>query len=124
MGCCCGGVPRVGDNNRLKAIIFDLDGTLYRQGPLRRAMMLQLVRANLTHPVRGLRILRVLAAYRQAQERLREVPQLDCTDLEGAQVALTCERTGASKEFVHMCVDRWMDREPLAHLARYVRPGV
>ena len=31
----------------LKAVIFDLDGTLYQQRPLRRAMTLKLIRAHL-----------------------------------------------------------------------------
>src|SRR5207248_3472505 len=40
---------------RLKALIFDLDGTLYRQGPLRRAIALRLLRAYALKPAEAVR---------------------------------------------------------------------
>jgi len=35
-------------------VVFDVDGTLYRQGSLRRAMALRLALAHLFRPVLGL----------------------------------------------------------------------
>ena len=46
----------------VKAVIFDVDGTLYRQRPLRRAMAVRLVAGHLLHPIRGMRTARILAA--------------------------------------------------------------
>ena len=57
--------------SRFKAVIFDLDGTLYRPETLRRAMLLRLLHAHAVRPLRGLRTARVLRAYRNAQEHLR-----------------------------------------------------
>src|SRR5262245_48602239 len=75
---------------QLKAFVFDIDGTMYRQGPLRSAMLVRLLREYAVRPVRGWQTVRVLRAYRQAQERLRAKSVMG--DISGAQVALTCER--------------------------------
>jgi len=108
----------------VKAIIFDLDGTLYQQGRLRRAMLLRLLRAHVLHPVQGVRTMRLLAAYRQTQEVLRQAAGAEPTDLNALQIALTCERAGEPQERVVECAERWMDREPLAYLSRYQQPGL
>ena len=57
--------------DRLKALVFDIDGTLYRQGPLRGAMLSRLLRKHAMHPIRGWQTFRVIKAYREAQEHLR-----------------------------------------------------
>src|SRR5690349_20196073 len=66
------GVPNPVDASRtIRAVLFDLDGTLYRQAPVRSAMALEL----LSLPLSGLRAAprrwRALQAYRGAQEALR-----------------------------------------------------
>jgi HAD superfamily hydrolase (TIGR01509 family) len=120
------------DLSKAKAVIFDLDGTLYRQDALRRAMLLRLARAHALHPITGLRTARVIAAYRRAQEHLREpqawaaqlVDDEDSPSLAHAQLRLTCQWTGADPAFVTRCVARWMDQDPLTILAQYRRPGL
>jgi beta-phosphoglucomutase-like phosphatase (HAD superfamily) len=110
----------------LEAIIFDVDGTLYRQDSLRRAMAARLLRAHLTRPLTGVRIFRVLGAYRKAQEHLRQAGGSEpiLGDLSEAQIRLVCERTGADPAFVGACVDRWMNQEPLSLLANRIQPGL
>jgi HAD superfamily hydrolase (TIGR01509 family) len=110
------------DVARLKAIVLDLDGTLYRQGPLRRAMALRLLRAHAVRPLHGLRTFRVLSAYRKAQEHLRDAD--GPRDLAEAQLRFACERTKVEPAFVSACVTRWMEQEPLPLLARFAWPGV
>src|SRR5437868_813409 len=86
------------DGNRLtipfEALIFDVDGTLYCQGPLRRRMLLRLLAAHLRHPWNGLKTMRMLSAYRKAQETLRWAPE--ATDFASAQIALAARRIGAN----------------------------
>lgn len=106
----------------VKAVIFDVDGTLYRQPPLRRAMAVRLLRAHLVHPMRGLRTVRVIAAYRRAQEELREVA-VD-RDLAEAQLQMAAEHTGVDSAEVARCVARWMETAPLDLLARFAQPGL
>jgi HAD superfamily hydrolase (TIGR01509 family) len=117
-------VPEVAlEFERLRAIIFDLDGTLYRQGSLRRTMALRLLSTHLARPLLGLRTARVLSAYRRAQEQLR-TELSEPSDLTAAQLRLACESSGCEAQFVAECVDRWMEREPLRHLAARRRPGL
>lgn len=110
----------------LRGIIFDLDGTLYHQASLRRAMATRLLRAHLARPLVGMRTMRVLGAYRGAQEHLREASNADApvADLADAQLRLACERTRAEPAFVSACVARWMEQEPLDLLADRIQPGL
>ena len=108
--------------DRLKAIVFDIDGTLYRQGPLRRAMLARLAAAYAAHPIRGWRTLRVLRAYRHAQEELRA--GAFSGEIAAAQIALTCERTKVDRDTVAACVATWMEQEPLPFLRECLQPGV
>jgi putative hydrolase of the HAD superfamily len=109
------------DPTRLKAIVFDVDGTLYGQAGLRRAMFLQLVRAHLVRPWTGLNTFRVLGAYRRAQEVLREEGTIE-GDLANAQVQLACRRAGAPEALVKSLVTRWMEEAPLPLLPRFMDP--
>ncbi len=57
--------------DRLRALIFDVDGTLYEQAPVRRIMLYRILRANLTSPRQGMITLQALRSYRKAHEELR-----------------------------------------------------
>jgi HAD superfamily hydrolase (TIGR01509 family) len=107
--------------SQLKAVLFDVDGTLYRQGPVRRAMLLRLLRLTATRPLEGLRTFRVLQAYRLAQEELRGAVD---GGLAAAQIRIACERSHADPALVTALVERWMDREPLPHLAPSIQAGL
>lgn len=104
----------------LKVVVFDVDGTLYRQGPVRRAMLLRLVRSHLFRPALGWRTFRALSAYRSAQESLRA----DGANVATAQIRAASDRTGLSPEAVGACVERWMEQEPLQVLPHSIQPGL
>src|ERR1700682_2240119 len=59
------------DNASVAAVIFDVDGTLYRQSILRRAMLFRLLRAQVLHPGEAVATFRILWSYRGAHEQLR-----------------------------------------------------
>jgi hypothetical protein len=111
------------DTSQLRALILDLDGTLYRQTPLRWRMLWCVLRAHVGHPMRGLFILRVLRAYRRAQEALRASP-LAHRDIAEEQLRLACQWTGVGPVLVRSCVTRWMEQEPLAFLPRLRYQGI
>jgi len=115
-------VPDALAGSVFKAIVFDVDGTLYSQSPLRRAMALRLARAHALRPIRGWRTMRILSAYRRAQENMRD--GASSGDLRAAQIDAAVARTGATADQVASCVTRWMDQEPLEVIGRYVRPGM
>jgi HAD superfamily hydrolase (TIGR01549 family) len=109
-------------DGRLNALVFDIDGTLYRQGPLRRAMLMHLLGRHLGHPVRGWQTMKVLRAYRHAQESLRAGTVT--SDIAAAQITLTCDRTLVDRGTVIDWVTRWMEQEPLRFLPRCLQPGL
>jgi len=111
------------NKSNLKAVIVDVDGTLYRQGLVRRAVLCQLLREHMSQPGRGLLTLRVLHAYRKAQETLRTT-KWNCTDLAERQLGLACEWTGVDREIAGPYITRWMEQEPLRFMARSLRTGV
>lgn len=106
----------------VKAVVFDVDGTLYHQSPMRRAMALRLARAHALRPLRGWRTMRIISAYRHAQESMRDDAVVG--DLHAEQIQAAADRTGSDPGDVAQCVARWMDDEPLQLLGRYVRSGM
>ena len=118
-----------GERRALHGVLFDLDGTLYRQGPLRRTMLLELL--WLPMAMRSLRrardTLAQIKAYRAALETLREQPPTgpgDAGDLASRQCALAARRVGCEPEQVRQTADEWLHRRPLRHLRRFRRRGV
>jgi len=111
------------DPAHVEAIVFDVDGTLYRQSRVRRGMLFRLLRAHATRPAEGVRTMRALRAYRRAQEHMRDAAERHGTAAEG-QLRLACEWTGLEATMVGACVERWMEREPLDLVGRATQPGV
>lgn len=108
----------------LKALVFDVDGTLYRQSSVRLAMARRLLWACLARPREGASTLRALRAYRRAQELLRNSNNGSADDLAHRQVALAADIAREDPGFVAACVARWMEQRPLDLLARARRPGL
>jgi HAD superfamily hydrolase (TIGR01549 family) len=94
-------------------VLFDVDGTLYRQRPVRLRMAVELGSLTLRRPLRAPSVWRVLTEYRKAQETLRAQP-----DGAGAarQIALAAERSGLTPAEVAAIVDEWMIERPLKYV--------
>ena len=105
---------------RVRAVLFDVDGTLYRQRPLRLRMAAELGALALTRPLRAPSVWRTLSAYRRAQEGLR--------GHEGAgaarQLELAALQAGVSIDQAAEIVDEWMIDRPLKYLARCRAQGL
>jgi FMN phosphatase YigB (HAD superfamily) len=108
-----------GQGRPLRALIFDVDGTLYDQSRLRRAVLMRMVRCYAGQPVQGLRTMRILLAYRRAQERMRGLPHI-AGDLAESQVDAACDGAAWTPAQVRLAVGRWMELEPLSVLSRCV----
>jgi FMN phosphatase YigB (HAD superfamily) len=103
-----------GRPGRIRAVLFDVDGTLYHQRRLQVLMAIELCGL----PIQGLwkarRRLEALRAYRRAQEQLRTggghagVP----TD----QLAIAAEKSGLPRSEVDSLVREWMQVRPLKYL--------
>jgi HAD superfamily hydrolase (TIGR01549 family) len=106
----------VNRSGRVRAVLFDLDGTLYRQAPMRAVMAAELAALAIRHPLQAPITWRVLSEFRRAQETLRGHD----TDRGAAveQLELTARRTGFSNDQVEAIVSEWMIERPLKYLRR------
>ena len=109
------------DFTRLRAVLFDLDGTLYRQPPLRALMAFELATLPLSGPLRAPRRLKALRAYRSAQEHLRTRSGLIPAD---AQIAAAAHASGLPVAEVAALVEDWMMTRPLKYLQFCRAPGL
>ena len=113
------GMPR---SHSIRGVIFDIDGTLYRQRPVRRQMALRLATRYWHAPRSGARTVRVLAASREAQEVLRSGGSVD--DVARTQIDFAAERTGVPADRVRVLVEEWMEKRPLDLVVSHARTGL
>lgn len=96
----------------VKAVLFDLDGTLYDPQPLRARMLAALLWRVARGPVSGMKVLRTLRLFRRMREDLRSLgdsaPSLDDVQYEEPGRVL-----GYPAEFVRATVRIWMFTKPL-----------
>ncbi|THK34723.1 HAD family hydrolase [Ensifer sp. MPMI2T] len=93
---------------RVRLVVFDLDGTLYDQRRLRTMMLLRLlIDAGRSRSLTSIRILRT---FRHCREQLGEAL---ATDFASRQYELTADRCTVSQETVKAVVEEWIDHRPL-----------
>jgi len=107
------------DWDRIRLVVFDVDGTLYRQTPLRLCM----ARDLLLHAAlrRDFRTIAVLRTYRRIRERLGAE---GTPGFEQALLAQTAAATKLGVQQVQAIAAEWILRRPLPYVARYRCSGV
>jgi HAD superfamily hydrolase (TIGR01549 family) len=105
---------------RIRVVVFDVDGTLYDQRPLRRRMWLALIAHCLARPG-DLAVLRTLRLFRRLREELAEEASEGIGRLQYERPA---SLLGLSPEAVQLAVETWMHQRPLPLLRRCRYPGV
>lgn len=103
----------------VQLVVFDVDGTLYQQRMLRRAMLMLLIRDAIA--ARNLRTFSILADYRRARERFADA---QVEDFEEKIVADVAERANVEPIVVTAIVEMWINTRPLAFLLGAIVPGV
>lgn len=103
----------------VKAVIFDVDGTLYTQAKLRRRMLFDLLGYYGMRPWR-LREMLVLHHFRAEREKRAGSA---CTNLEQMQYVWCAQASGATVAEIRQLVERWMFRHPNQYLATCRYPG-
>jgi FMN phosphatase YigB (HAD superfamily) len=106
-----------------RAVLFDVDGTLYHQGPLRAAMASELgVLPWLRHrPDDVPRLWRVLRTFRRMREDLRAYDGEE--PLAVAQYTRTAAALGVTAALVEAAVEEWIFTRPLKYLPLVRRAG-
>lgn len=112
-------VDRGVDWGALRAVVLDVDGTLYDQRRLRGRMALRLASHFLFRPW-TLKDLYILYRFRKMREAIAEAPH---SDVDTLQYAVVAERLGCSAGKVRSVVDKWIYREPLPFLMDCKYPG-
>jgi putative hydrolase of the HAD superfamily len=114
-----GDISTSSDWESVSLVAFDVDGTLYRQRPLRVRMAVNLLFDALLK--RDMTTIRVLTEFRRIRERLgnEEVP-----DFARALLAETAAARSLPEDDVRSIVADWIDRRPLPYLAAYRYPGL
>jgi putative hydrolase of the HAD superfamily len=101
-----------------KCLIFDVDGTLYRQAPVRLRMALRLLAFSMRSPLAGVKTAGFLRHYRHAQERLRRAGP--CRD----QLNIACLDSGVELKWGDECVREWIEKRPLDLVAKAIYPDL
>jgi FMN phosphatase YigB (HAD superfamily) len=109
-----------GQQLRVRAVLFDLDGTLYHQLPVRARMAAELALAALRAPRRGTRTARALRSFRHLREGLRALGHAR-ESLERLQYEAPARRVGLEPDELARLVEEWMVRRPLPHVAAAAR---
>nr|WP_246601789.1 HAD-IA family hydrolase [Hymenobacter profundi] len=103
----------------VKAVIFDVDGTLYEQSRLRRKMLYALLGYYALRPWRAQELL-ILSKFRAEREKRSGAVG---PDLENAQYTWCAEKGGYSIPKIKRTVEQWIFRSPNRYLAQCVYPG-
>ncbi len=107
----------------IKAVLLDVDGTLYRPEPLRRHMALLLIRHHLICLGQLWPTFRIIRAFRKAQEQIRREPGI-AGGLMERQYQFAARATGRPMPDVQRIINYWMFERPLELLSRYCRAGL
>jgi HAD superfamily hydrolase (TIGR01549 family) len=107
----------------VKAVLFDVDGTLYDQRLMRKQMLKDLIELFFKSPVKGGHTIYILYQFRKLREFLR-IKTNETVDLECRQYQLTATTTGHSENSVRHIVEEWIYRHPLKHLKSCRYDGV
>jgi HAD superfamily hydrolase (TIGR01549 family) len=112
-------------SSRVRAVLFDVDGTLYHQRPLRALMATELAASPvaLGSLSRATKLARVLQAYRRAQEALRDAPA-NGESIASLQVSHAARQAGVDEADVECAVSEWMASRPLRYLRWCRRSGL
>ena len=113
-------------NHRFRAVLVDIDGTLYDQRPLRTFMALELCLLPffLRSWTKAKRTIGILRTFRHTREELRHIAGTEELCLEDWQYEATAKKAGVPTEEVCRVVTEWMYRRPLKYLKYCRRKGL
>ncbi|MFD2161645.1 HAD family hydrolase [Paradesertivirga mongoliensis] len=107
------------DWNKVKAVAFDVDGTLYTQSKMRKKMLFALLSYYLIRPWR-IKELKMLRDFRSEREKRSGSV---CEDLENAQYAWCAAKGNYSIPELKKIVEHWMFKFPNQYLRGCMYPG-
>lgn len=110
-------LPELNSEFKYKAVVFDLDGTLYNQTKLRLNMAVRLGVYYCSHFWK-IKELFVLKYFREVRDKWDEI-RVDDAGVDDAQYAYVGGKKGVSAEYVERVVKKWIYDNPLDLLGKY-----
>jgi HAD superfamily hydrolase (TIGR01549 family) len=111
-------------NGPIRGVLFDVDGTLYHQGPLRLCMALELAALPLRDSgASARRTWRAVSAFRRVREELRDLGAAEAP-LARLQFQRPADRLQMEADEVEAAVSEWIFQRPLRYLRRCRRGGI
>ena len=104
--------------SQIRLVIFDLDGTFYNLGQMRKRVIRDMVFYYLLRPHRW-REIQWIQTFRSVREEMAETPH---ARLDQSSYEKVAARTQGSPEKIHQIVNRWMLHHPLPYLAQMLYP--
>jgi HAD superfamily hydrolase (TIGR01549 family) len=107
-------------NPKIKAFIFDVDGTLYQQGKLHKLIIIRIIKYFFTNPVSAIEAIVSILSYRYSLEKLRSMKSIDGLLVE-KQLEIASDVCFLKINKIKHHIVRWMEIEPfnLFHKAKY-----
>jgi len=105
--------------DKIKLVVFDVDGTLYGQRGLRLRMLQEMLLFAARN--RTIEFIKILRVYRHLREELGESQR---EDFERELIARTAKVVGCSEALVEATAEEWLEQRPLPHLIRYRYAGL
>jgi len=103
-----------------RLVVFDMDGTLYRQDVV-RAHMARMLATHLLWSSRGRRKIRIIRRFRQVREELADREE---RGILLKQYAMVSEELAVGVDEVRQVTTEWLEERPLPVLARAAQPAV
>ena len=115
----------VRDWTTVRAVLFDVDGTLYGQALIRVLMAVELLSlpVSLRSVHRAMRVWRAIKMFRAVREELRSI-EPGQRDLASLQYRETAKRIGEDASEIERWVEEWIHRRPLKYLRLGRRVGL
>jgi FMN phosphatase YigB (HAD superfamily) len=103
-----------------RVVVFDMDGTLYRQDVV-RAHMARMLATHLLWSARGRRKIRIIRRFRQVREELADREE---RGILVKQYAMVSDELRVGIDEVRQVTTEWLEERPLPVLARAAQPAV
>ena len=100
-----------------RAVVYDVDGTLYPLWPMRFYMLRELAWRLVHSPIRLLRELRLLQVYRSMLDKMRGLTA-ENSEASDPQLHAAARKLGMEPADIHDTVHEWVAQRPLRFLPR------
>lgn len=101
---------------KIKAVVFDVDGTLYSESKLRKYVLWMIFVNFLKSPFKTYKYLKIVLSYRKFHEHLRF--DANTKNKFNAQIQLTADKFNISYDDAYNVINEWIHVKPLPFISK------